>query len=121
MVIERNVGEKEVRFRSIAEELKELRVNRDAIDELNKELLSDICDLEMKSPDLSMDEFKKLCYLKFNLKENQDKRKCTCQKIAKLIKESTTINKAVIKSYQDFKTFAYMKKKIDLNLKKRGS
>ena len=112
LVIEQDVGEKEVKFREIGEELKKLRAKRDYIDEENKNLISKICELEIKSPDLSMTEFKEMCTFKFNLKDNQKVRTKTCEKIAKLIKESQCINSAIVQNYQNFKTFAYMKKKL---------
>ena len=62
-----DVGEKEVKFRDIGEQLKKLRAKRDYIDEENKNLISKICELEIKSPDLSMTEFKQICTFKFNL------------------------------------------------------
>ena len=112
LVIEQDVGEKEVKFRDIGEQLKKLRAKRDYIDEENKNLISKICELEIKSPDLSMTEFKEMCTFKFNLKDNQKVRTKTCEKIAKLIKESQCINSAIVQNYQNFKTFAYMKKKL---------
>ena len=59
-----------------------------------------------------MTEFKEMCTFKFNLKDNQKVRTKTCEKIAKLIKESQCINSAIVQNYQNFKTFAYMKKKL---------
>ena len=112
LVVENEVGEKETRFRAIDKMLKNLRVKRDDIDKKNADLLSKIYDLEIKSPNLTMEEFKEMCFLKHNLKDNQQKRMEACEEIAFLIKESNNIKPKIIKNYDSFKMFAYMKKKL---------
>ena len=112
MVVEKEVGEKEARFREIGEILRDLRSKRDKIDADNSKILLEIYELEKKCPDLMLEEFKEFSYLKFKLNQNQTCRTKICKDIAKLTKESGQLKSVTIKNYQQFKTFAFMKKKL---------
>ena len=112
MVVEKEVGNNESRFRQIGEILRDLRSKRDQIDVDNSKTIEDIYELEKKCPDLMMEEFRGYCYLKCKLDRNQTCRTNIYKEIAKLTKESSQLTSVTIKNYQKFKTFAFMKKKL---------
>ena len=118
MVVEKEVGKKETRFRQIGEILRDLRSKRDQIDVDNSKIFEDIYELEKKCPDLMMEEFREYTYLKYKLDRNQTCRTNICKEIAKLTKESSQLTSVTIKNYQKFKTFAFMKKKLMQDVEK---
>ena len=119
LAVEQETGKKEIRWREVSDSLRKLRSKRDKIDADNSEFLTRISELELKSPDLSIDEFKEICYDKFMLAKNQELRKETCHEIAHLIKEDKQIESELWSKYNTFKTFAYMKQQLvsKLNVK----
>ena len=71
MVVEKEVGNNETRFRQIDEILRDLRSKRDKIDVDDFKIIEGIYELEKKCPDLMMEEFREYCYLKWKLDRNQ--------------------------------------------------
>ena len=114
MVVEKEVGNNETRFRQIGEILRDLRSKMDQIDVDNSKIIEDIYELEKKCPDLMMEEFREYC----KLDRNQSCRTNICKEIAKLTKESSQLTSVTIKNYQKFKTFAFMKKKLMQHVEK---
>ena len=112
ITIENEVGRKEKKFQEGGEMLRKLRGRRDNLDIDIKDKMEELYMLERKSPDFTFDEFKKYCSVKVSMEDEQKERMNISKRIAQLEKESKKLKSDIDKSFNRFKTFAFMMKKL---------
>ena len=118
-----SVGAKEARFREIGDEKLALIKEREKLNENQRDLCEKIAVLEAKAPNFSLEEFREVSFLKFELSQKLKDMENVKKKIAELTRESDSVRKQIFKGANMYKTFIYkrdelLRKSVNKNVKK---
>ena len=118
-----SVGAKEARFREIGDEKLALIKEREKLNENQRDLCEKIAVLEAKAPNFSLDEFREVSFLKFDLSQKLKDMENVKKKIAQLTRESDRVRKQIFEGANMYKSFIYkreelLRKCLNKNVKK---
>ena len=118
-----SVGAKEARFREIGDEKLGLIKEREKLNENQRDLCEKIAVLEAKAPNFSLEEFREVSFLKFELSQKLKDLENVKKKIAELTRESDSVRKQIFKGANMYKSFIYkrdelLRKSVNKNVKK---
>ena len=118
-----SVGAKEARFREIGDEKLALTKEREKLNENQRDLCEKIAVLEAKAPNFSLEEFREVSFLKFDLSQKLKDMENVKKKIAQLTRESDSVRKQIFKGANMYKSFIYkrdelLRKSVNKNVKK---
>ena len=118
-----SVGAKEARFREIGDEKLALIKEREKLNENQCDLCEKIAVLEAKAPNFSLEEFREVSFLKFDLSQKLKDMENVKKKIAELTRESDSVRKQIFKGANMYKSFIYkrdelLRKSVNKNVKK---
>ena len=118
-----SVGAKETRFREIGDEKLALIKEREKLNENQRDLCEKIAVLEAKAPNFSLEEFREVSFLKFELSQKLKDMENVKKKIAELTRESDSVRKQIFKGANMYKSFIYkrdelLRKSVNRNVKK---
>ena len=118
-----SVGAKEARFREIGDEKLALIKEREKLNENQRDLCEKIAVLEAKAPNFSLEEFREVSFLKFDLSQKLKDMENVKKKIAELTRESDSVRKQIFKGANMYKSFIYkrdelLRKSVNKNVKK---
>ena len=118
-----SVGAKEARFREIGDEKLALIKEREKLNENQRDLCEKIAVLEAKAPNFSLEEFREVSFLKFELSQKLKDMENVKKKIAELTRESDSVRKQIFKGANMYKSFIYkrdelLRKSVNRNVKK---
>ena len=110
--IENEVGTKQKRFEDIGQFLRKMRNKRDSLDVELEGQKKEMDEMEKKSPEFNFDQFKEYCTMKVTRQNTQKERMIISRNICKLENESKKLRREINRSYNNFKMFSYMRKKL---------
>ena len=118
-----SVGAKEARFREIGDEKLALIKQREKLNENQRDLCEKIAVLEAKAPNFSLEEFREVSFLKFDLSQKLKDMENVKKKIAQLTRESDRVRKQIFEGANMYKSFIYkreelLRKCLNKNVKK---
>ena len=118
-----SVGAKEARFREIGDEKLALIKEREKLNENQRDLCEKIAVLEAKAPNFSLEEFREVSFLKFDLSQKLKDMENVKKKIAQLTRESDRVRKQIFEGANMYKSFIYkreelLRKCLNKNVKK---
>ena len=118
-----SVGAKEARFREIGDEKLALIKEREKLNENQRDLCKKIAVLEAKAPNFSLEEFREVSFLKFDLSQKLKDMENVKKKIAQLTRESDRVRKQIFEGANMYKSFIYkreelLRKCLNKNVKK---
>ena len=109
---ESRVGINEARFRDIAKEKRAMSVNEKELDAKDIEFCHKIAPLERKTPNLSLDEFRELAFLKHKLTQNVLARENLSLQMAKLSLESDRVRTKIFNAANEYKGYIYTRQEL---------
>ena len=118
-----SVGAKEARFREIGDEKLALIKEREKLNQNQRDLCEKIAVLEAKAPNFSLEEFREVSFLKFDLSQKLKDMENVKKKIAQLTRESDRVRKQIFEGANMYKSFIYkreelLRKCLNKNVKK---
>ena len=96
---------------------------REKLNENQRDLCEKIAVLEAKAPNFSLEEFREVSFLKFELSQKLKDMENVKKKIAELTRESDSVRKQIFKGANMYKSFIYkrdelLRKSVNRNVKK---
>ena len=114
-----SVGAKEARFQEIGKEKLDLSKEREKLNVKQHDLCEKIAVLEEKSPDFSLEEFREVSFLKYELSQKLKDMEVVNKKVAQLTRESDRIRNQIFDGAKMYKSYIYKREELlHKNLKK---
>ena len=114
-----SVGAKEARFREIGKEKLDLSKEREKINGEQRDLCEKIAVLEEKSPDFSLEQFREVSFLKFELSQKLKDMEVVNKKMAQLTRESDRVRNQIFNGAKMYKSYIYKREELlHMNFKK---
>lgn len=107
-----SVGAKEARFREIGKEKLDLSKEREKINGEQRDLCEKIAVLEEKSPDFSLEQFREVSFLKFELSQKLKDMEVVNKKMAQLTRESDRVRNQIFDGAKMYKSYIYKREEL---------
>ena len=107
-----SVGAKEARFREIGKEKLDLSKEREKINVEQRDLCEKIAVLEEKSPDFSLEQFREVSFLKYELSQKLKDMEVVNKKVAQLTRESDRIRNQIFDGAKMYKSYIYKREEL---------
>ena len=107
-----SVGAKEARFREIGKEKLDLSKEREKINGEQHDLCENIAVLEEKSPDFSLEQFREVSFLKFELSQKLKDMEVVNKKMAQLTRESDRVRNQIFDGAKMYKSYIYKREEL---------
>ena len=114
-----SVGAKEARFREIGKEKLDLSKEKEKLNLEQRDLCEKIAVLEEKSPDFSLEQFREVSFLKYELSQKLKDMEVVNKKVAQLTRESDRIRNQIFDGAKMYKSYIYKREEsLHKNFKK---
>ena len=107
-----SIGAKEARFREIGKEKLDLSKEREKLNVEQCDLCEKIAVLEEKSPDFSLEQFREVSFLKYELSQKLKDMEVVNKKVAQLTRESDRIRNQIFDGAKMYKTYIYKREEL---------
>ena len=107
-----SVGAKEARFWEIGKEKLDLSKEREKINVEQHDLCEKIAVLEEKSPDFSLEQFREVSFLKYELSQKLKDMEVVNKKVAQLTRESDRIRNQIFDGAKMYKSYIYKREEL---------
>ena len=105
-------GAKEARFWEIRKEKLYLSKEREKINAEQHDLCEKIAVLEEKSPDFSLEQFREVSFLKYELSQKLKDMEVVNKKVAQLTRESDRIRNQIFDGAKMYKSYIYKREEL---------
>ena len=107
-----SVGAKEARFREIGKEKLDLSKEKEKLNLEQRDLCEKIAVLEEKSPDFSLEQFREVSFLKYELSQKLKDMEFVNKKVAQLTRESDRIRNQIFDGAKMYKSYIFKREEL---------